>query len=189
MPLGAPEVVIQVPADGARYAQGQEVRASYGCSMKIATAVGECTGTTANESAIDTAALGVHTFTVTGVSKSGERTEKTVHYTIEDRRAARVSGLGLGSRTIDLGSTRAWIRIGFQLSEPAQVTARVVRVRGRRVVRVQRIAGQQGGNRFRLRASVGRRTLRPGAYRLSLVAIDVAGNRSKPITRRFSVVE
>jgi hypothetical protein len=72
-------------------------------------------------------------------------------------------------------------RVAFTLSEKARVSMRLTRVGGRGGARtVQRtiLRARRGANRARLAGRV-----RPGRYRLTLVAIDAAGNRSG--ARRF----
>ncbi len=64
---------------------------------------------------------------------------------------------------------------------------------GRRCVRfktagTQRRAAASGANRLAIGGKLGRRTLPIGAYRLTIIATDAAGNASKPITRRLRVV-
>jgi Tol biopolymer transport system component len=77
-------------------------------------------------------------------------------------------------------------------SEAATLTIRVSRVgrrgRTRRVGTLsRRIAA--GAVRVRIGRRIGRRaTLRPGRYRLRVVASDAAGNRSRAVVRRFVVV-
>ena len=73
----------------------------------------------------------------------------------------------------------------FTLSEPAAVTLQVLRVEGRRtrVARTIRRAGRAGANALGL----GKR-LRRGRYRVCVVAVDAAGNRSAPRTRTFRVI-
>jgi Tol biopolymer transport system component len=69
---------------------------------------------------------------------------------------------------------------------------RIVRRRGGRRVprRVGTLTRQiaAGPGRVTLRGRVGRRALRRGRHRLRVVAVDAAGNRSVPRTRRFRVV-
>jgi streptogramin lyase len=96
------------------------------------------------------------------------------------------------------------------LSEPATVTIRFERKlpgrrkagrcvkprrapHGRRCVRFaslgsQRRSAVRGANRLAIGGKLGRRTLPVGAYRLTIVATDAAGNASKPLTRRLQVV-
>ena len=45
-----------------------------------------------------------------------------------------------------------------------------------------------GNGRVRLRRKVARHTLRRGSYRVRITAVDAAGNRSAPKTRRFTVI-
>lgn len=100
--------------------------------------------------------------------------------------------------------------IRFTLSEPAAVrftfTRRAAgRVAGGRCVGVTRAnrrhrrctrslaagrfvrAGHRGANRVFFSGNVGRHTLLPGVYRLTLSATDPADNRSTPVSRRFRI--
>jgi hypothetical protein len=181
--VAAPLVMIRVPRDGTTYSQGAAVRSSFGC-LRAA----ECVGPVANGAAIDTSTPGEHVFTVRATGSTGERAERTVRYTVVDRTPPAVSALRLSARAIDLDAPRrAWSRLRFALSEPAQVIVRLFRGRAGRAARVLRLDGRAGRNSLRLRARVGRRTLRAGSYRLTLVAIDAAGNRSRTVSRRLSI--
>lgn len=84
----------------------------------------------------------------------------------------------------------------FGLSEPSAVTltvARIVAARRRgttRPVTVGRLTrtGVAGSNVVRLSPGPVGRRLRPGAYRLTVAAVDAEGNRSVVRARRFRVV-
>jgi hypothetical protein len=76
----------------------------------------------------------------------------------------------------------------FTLSEPATVKLRIERRRAGRKARYARVRtltrrGVQGANRFAISA----RRLRSGTYRLRVVAVDAAGNRTTAPARRFRV--
>jgi acid phosphatase type 7 len=49
-------------------------------------------------------------------------------------------------------------------------------------------AGVAGANRRRFRGRIGRRQLRPGAFRADLIATDASGSRSAPQSVRFTIV-
>jgi hypothetical protein len=70
--------------------------------------------------------------------------------------------------------------VSFRLSEAATVRLRFTH---RAVTTRLRRAGRRGVNRIRLRGKL----RRPGAYRLTVVAVDRAGARSRPATARFTV--
>jgi hypothetical protein len=59
-----------------------------------------------------------------------------------------------------------------------------------RYVAAGRFAKQSsaGPNRKKFSGKIGRRSLKPGYYRATLVATDAAGNRSAPRRRKFKVV-
>jgi DNA-binding beta-propeller fold protein YncE len=77
----------------------------------------------------------------------------------------------------------------YRLSEPARVTVRLQRLKGRRwrVVRTLRQDGVAGKNRLRAqaRARVSRRAPRV-RYRAEAIAADAVGNRSAPVRLRVS---
>ncbi|MFN0091640.1 MAG: hypothetical protein ACKVWR_15435, partial [Acidimicrobiales bacterium] len=102
------------------------------------------------------------------------------------RQAPRIGRLRVsrsGRRTI----------VSFTLSEPARVALVVQRrTAGRRSRHVALGTlvrrGVEGRNRIVLGARIGRRALRPGAYRLRVRAVDAAGNRPLSPLRRFRIV-
>ena len=86
---------------------------------------------------------------------------------------------------------RATIR--FRLSEQATVTLSFARKlpsgRYRRVRKKVRVRAHQGLNRLSFHGRLGRhRSLKPGAYRLTVVARDADGVRSKPKRARFRLL-
>jgi VCBS repeat protein/FG-GAP repeat protein len=103
-----------------------------------------------------------------------------------DRRAPVIGRFTLAPRRFAVGPRAATIR--YRLSEPATVTLRIQRLRGRRPVGTLRRAGRAGANRVAFSGRIGRRALRRGTYRLTATATDPAGNRSRPRTTRFRVV-
>jgi hypothetical protein len=95
-------VAITTPADGATYTAGQVVNAAYSCENAPGT-VASCVGTVANGAPIDTATLGVKTFTVTATGAEGNVTSQTVSYTVAA--PASGGGGGGGGSTSSGGST------------------------------------------------------------------------------------
>jgi uncharacterized delta-60 repeat protein len=98
------------------------------------------------------------------------------------------AGARLARRRLRHGTT-----IRFRLSEAARVVVRIERRRVRKKRRFTRagrfaIDGRAGGNHRRFGGRIGKRKLRPGRYRATLVATDPAGNRSKPKRAAFRVV-
>lgn len=188
-----PAVTIATPADGAVYAQGSTVRARYTCDAASPTVlITSCTGAVSEGNAIDTAALGLHRFAVTATDATGMTGGATVQYRVTDQTRPGLRRLHITPSAIDATDARAFATVRFKLSEVAQVLAgvspaagsdaRTSRARGRV------ISGRADANSFRLRRRIGRRVLPAGAYRLTLVAIDAAGNRSRPVQGRFTIV-
>ena len=74
-------------------------------------------------------------------------------------------------------------RVAFTLNERARVSIRLTRIDSRgsaRTLQRAHIQARRGANRARLAGRV-----RPGRYRLTLVAVDAAGNRSGARVARF----
>jgi hypothetical protein len=78
----APTISIVTPPDNAIYNLGQAVTASYSCTDTGGSGLATCTGPVANGAAIDTAAAGVKSFTVSATDGAGNPSTKTVHYTV-----------------------------------------------------------------------------------------------------------
>lgn len=70
-----PTVTITTPPDGAVYVLGQVVLADYSCADEAGgSGLATCTGDVADGAAIDTSAVGPHTFAVTGTDNAGNST-------------------------------------------------------------------------------------------------------------------
>jgi hypothetical protein len=86
-PTGPPTASVTTPADGATYAVGSVVDASYSCSPGVnggalkAGAAG-CSGPVPSGTAIDTATAGPHTFAVTATDTDSQTGTATVSYTV-----------------------------------------------------------------------------------------------------------
>jgi hypothetical protein len=190
-----PAVTVVRPRPGTVYAQGRSLRASYRCSppripqVTIVT----CSGPVASGAPFDTSARGLHDFTVRATDSVGGTTEHTVQYRVSDQTRPTIERLRVVPRTIELDAERPFAVVAFRLSEPARVQAMIGRTRAGQAraarVRVRTIAGDAGRNTFRLRPRIRRRTLRTGTYRLTLRAVDAAGNRSLPVGAHFRVAD
>ncbi len=115
-----------------------------------------------------------------------------------DTLAPAVSGLTLTPRRFRLGlrvprltaSARTGAAIRFSLSEPATIALRFSRfLPGRGYVRVPgavRLRGSQGANVVRFEGRLSRRrVLRPGRYRVTVLARDAAGHQAQPRAATF----
>jgi hypothetical protein len=80
----------------------------------------------------------------------------------------------------------------FRLSEAARVTLRFARLRRGRYVTVPgavALSARAGLNRVRFQGRLSRRrSLRPGRYRVTVAAVDAAGNRARARTARFTLL-
>jgi hypothetical protein len=78
----------------------------------------------------------------------------------------------------------------YRLSEAARVVFTIQRRKGKRFVQAKRFAkvSKAGANAKKFSGRIGKRALKPGRYRATLVATDAAKNRSKPKRLLFKVV-
>jgi hypothetical protein len=89
---------------------------------------------------------------------------------------------------------RAAGAIVFTLSKAARVELRFAKLgKGGKSSSIKtriRVSARQGANRVRFAARLNRKLrLKPGAYKLTAIAIDSAGARSKPATTRFTAIQ
>jgi hypothetical protein len=78
-----PTIALRSPTDGAVYAQNQQVLADYDCADEDGgSGLDSCVGDVADGAAVDTAALGAHSFTVTARDQAGNESVRTVSYTV-----------------------------------------------------------------------------------------------------------
>lgn len=79
-----PTISIAAPKDGAHYKQGSKVLASYSCSDPDGKAdVAFCQGPAPPGKPISMSTPGKHSFTVQAADKAGNKSKKTVHYTVD----------------------------------------------------------------------------------------------------------
>jgi hypothetical protein len=106
---------------------------------------------------------------------------------IADKVAPTFASASLAPKTF---APRKGTTIRYSLSESARVVFTIERRVGKRLVRVTRFAQSStaGTNRKRFSGKVGRKALKPGKYRITLVATDGARNASKPKRLSFTVV-
>jgi hypothetical protein len=86
-----PTVDLRVPADGATFGRGADVRADYECADEGGSGLASCVGTVADGASIDTATLGQKTFTVTATDAAGNDTTVTHTYNVADRTAPTIT--------------------------------------------------------------------------------------------------
>jgi hypothetical protein len=81
--VGPPRIVVTTPADGASYLVGSNQTVSFGCSNGIyLVTVTRCEGTVANGVALDTSAVGLHSFTVDAANDRGLASTSTSTYRV-----------------------------------------------------------------------------------------------------------
>lgn len=111
-----------------------------------------------------------------------------------DVAAPVISDLRVAPKRIRLGSALARLaaprgRIRFHLSEPARVTLRFTSARSGKRAGALRLTARAGLNSVRFAGRLTRRrALRPGAYRLTVLAKDAAGNAATPRRTRFTLL-
>jgi Ca2+-binding RTX toxin-like protein len=77
----APTISITSPADGADLLLGAHVAAAYGCA-DAGSGIASCLGPVPGGGAVDTRAVGPHTFTVQATDRVGNASSATVHYRV-----------------------------------------------------------------------------------------------------------
>jgi hypothetical protein len=80
-----PAIALRSPADGATYAQDEQVLADYDCSDEDGgSGLASCVGDVADGDPVDTATAGSHSFTVTARDQAGNESTQSVSYTVSD---------------------------------------------------------------------------------------------------------
>jgi hypothetical protein len=109
-----PAISIRSPADGSVFVQGAHVNAAYGCTDPGGPGLASCAGPVASGAAIDTAAVGPHPFSVTGVDTAGSEATRTTHYRVLSPGTITLTGPAKTFRR----KGRLWVDTGFVASCP-----------------------------------------------------------------------
>lgn len=164
------------------------------------------------------AAVGRRTVTATATDAAGNVATASATVRVEDHARPAIAGARLTATRFRVarGATPLTARRGppagttlkLTLSEPASLRIAVVRPQAGRRAHGRCRAGARRGRRCTARTTLGtlsrrlgsgpaaiafsgrlgRRALRPGGYELRLVAADAAGNRSRAVVVRFTIV-
>jgi hypothetical protein len=101
-----PTASIATPSNGATYALGQAVKASYTCTEGGGgPGISSCAGPVANGSPIDTSSTGTHTFKVTATSSDGQTGTASVSYAVAAAPSVTIAAPVSGARYIRGHST------------------------------------------------------------------------------------
>jgi hypothetical protein len=96
-----PSASITTPSNGATYALGQAVKASYSCTEGGGgPGISSCAGTVPNGSAINTSTTGAHTFSVTATSSDGQTGSASVSYKVAAAPSVTIAAPVSGARYI-----------------------------------------------------------------------------------------
>jgi hypothetical protein len=96
-----PSASIVTPSNGATYALGRAVKASYSCTEGGGgPGISSCAGTVPNGAAIDTSTTGTHKFTVTATSSDGKTGGASVTYTVAAAPSVTIAAPLSGARYI-----------------------------------------------------------------------------------------
>jgi hypothetical protein len=204
--VGAPAVSIASPVNGADYAQGQNVAASYTCTAAPRAVVSSCSGPVANGGPLPTANPGTHSFKVDVRDDHGGTATRTVVYVVsaahspaavssgtppvlravrqsapvwrEGAKPVRISGV-----TVPRGTTFA-----FSLNEPAAVTFSFL-PRGATHGESFSFPAHRGANRVGFDGWLtGSERLGTGRYTLTITAADTAGQSAPPQRLEFTIL-
>lgn len=183
----APAISISIPPDGSVIVPGTRIPVTFSCTDDDGPAdIASCNGTSPNGTQLDTSSPGDHVFTVTSTDLVGNTSTKSVTYNVPAGSSAPVAPV-LSALKIKPAKFKArkGARVSFRLSKAATVT---FTVKGKTKGKFTRKA-KRGANRFTFRGKVGRKTLKPGKYKLSARAKDAGGLQSKTLTKAFRVLK
>src|SRR6202035_1618894 len=110
-----PTITITTPANNAVYVLNQVVKASYGCTDASPLASGSPTGTVPSGSNIDTASVGVKTFTVTCTDVAGNVSTTSVTYTVVSYNASVQQPINADGSSV-FNASRGVIPVKFSLT-------------------------------------------------------------------------
>ena len=185
--VGATVTLKATPAPGSRFT-GWTGCAATGATCTIA--LHKAAAVTASFTAVAvTTGNGGGTGTGTGTGTGGAGPAGTPP---GDTTAPRIGGAKLTSRRFAVSSRRTAVvasgtGIRFTLSETAATTIAIQRG-GRTVLTLMRPHTIGGENVIGFTGRTSRTKLRPGRYRMLLLATDAAGNRSAPVALSFTIV-
>lgn len=142
---------------------------------------------------------GTYDVTLTGRLDNGQTRSTSAKLTVRDRQAPALTKLRLKPKSFKPATKRKpkrGTKVSFTLSEAASVKATVQRCSKRkrkRCVRYRTLKGSltktgvKGANSFRFDGRLRGKALKPGAYRLAVVATDAAGNRAAAVRAAFAI--
>jgi hypothetical protein len=79
-------------------------------------------------------------------------------------------------------------KLSFTVSAPANVTLTVKTASGKAVKGAIRTAARPGANKLRFMGRVAKKTLKPGAYRLTITAAPLGGGGATTASLAFKIV-
>ena len=88
----APVISVATPSAGAVYGLGESVAADYSCADEPGgSGLATCAGTVADGAAVDTSSVGQKSFKVEATDNAGNKSSKSVTYTVVDRTPPAIS--------------------------------------------------------------------------------------------------
>jgi hypothetical protein len=203
--VGAPSVSIGSPVNGADYAQGQDVAASYTCTASAPAVVSSCSGPVPDGAPLPTATKGTHSFTVSARDDHGGTATRTVVYIVSAAHSPAAVSSGTppvlssvrqsapvwreGAKPIRISAARVptGTTFAFALNEPAAITFSFV-PRGATRGESFSFPGHGGTNRVDFDGRLtGTQKLSPGRYTLTISATDTAGQNAPQQQLEFTI--
>ena len=212
--VAPPSIAISEPAPGGVYAQRQELDAKFTCAASAPASITGCAGTVGAGTAINTATLGTHSFTVAATDSQGTTSTLTASYTVVATLPQITRLRQTAAKWLESASNRLRLPLGttfsFSLDQAARVKLSFTRLADGRVAagrcvspplagpRARRctrslsagtltVPAQPGPNalRFAGKTSVGR--LPAGTYTVVLRATGLSGRPSAAVALLFTI--
>ncbi|GAA2123263.1 aryl-sulfate sulfotransferase [Nocardioides bigeumensis] len=151
-----PTVDLQVPAPGATYGYGEQVRADYGCTDVGGSSLQSCDGPTTSGALLPTTTPGTHTFEVVALDGDGNRTTQQRSYTVLSAPAppAPPAPEPRADLAIKIGKDD-WVGVG-RYAPPSQAARALLELRGEVRGRLRLENTGTASQEFRIRARKGR---------------------------------
>jgi hypothetical protein len=198
-----PMATISSPPSGRTYVVGQKVHTTFRCHEgKGGPGIASCQGShgaSPRHGTLNTSHPGPHTFTVTAISKDGQRATAMIRYRVK-RPAPRLRDLNLTPQAFVAATGGPTVTpnpgvgtaISYRDSLAGHTTLQVLRCNGTHkrcsVLGSFSHDDRRGANKLHFSGRLGGQALSPGSYVLRATAA-LAGQKSQPVSATFQILE